>query len=542
MKASSLLFLLHSHIPYVYRSGVWPFGEEWLYEAAADTYIPFLEMLKRLSSGGSNPAFTINLSPVLLEQLANGEIREGLLKYLRDRIKYAGLDYAAFSGEGNRKLADMAENYRGHYEGLIRSLESMDCDLVGSFRRFRDAGLIEITASAATHSYLPLLLRDSSVYAQIRIGIELYEKHFGSRPLGFWLPECGYRPEYRIYDPHGASYIKPSLDEILWQEGIKYFFCDESAVNSPFFDTDRTPREVDYQACSQGDMFYPEPFRLASGCAVFIRNRKASMQVWSGDYGYPASGEYLEFHKKSEKSGLRYWGITDRQLPLGEKSEYDPEKAAAAIDSHAGHYADAVREILSGAGTENPVLPVYFDMELFGHWWAEGVAFLEAFASKLSGEGTVGMSLPSVMDINPPDLAPAVLNESSWGRGGAHYIWLNEETAWIWPYIYIAEEKVERILSLYPEAGEEEIKYLKQMAIENLLLQSSDWIFMVTTNQAKSYALERIMSHFKNLEALSNILENMNFNDESREILDRIRSFSGIMDIVDYRHFRSREP
>ena len=542
MKTSRLLLLLHSHIPYVYKSGVWPFGEEWLYEAAADTYLPFLDMLKRLAKSGTGGAFTVNLSPVLLEQLANGEIKEGLLKYLRDRIKYAGSDYMKFSGAGQRRLAAMAENYSAHYEGLIRLLESMDCDLVGKFREFRNAGLIEITASAATHSYLPLLLRVSSVYAQIKIGVELYEKHFGAMPAGFWLPECGYRPEYRIYDPQGASYVKPSIDEVLWQEGIKYFFCDESAVASPFFDSDRAPREVDYQACSQGDEFYSEPFRLNSGCVVFIRNRKTSMQVWSGDYGYPASGEYLEFHKKSENSGLRYWSITDRQLPLDKKTEYDPARAAQAVKSHAGHYAGAVRDVLSGAEAENPVLPVYFDMELFGHWWAEGISFLETFAGKLAQEGEVSLAYPAGMDINRGSLKQVDLNESSWGRGGAHYIWLNEETAWIWPYIYIAEEKVERMLTLYPEAGEEEVQYLKRLAVENLLLQSSDWIFMVTTNQAKSYALERIMSHFKNIEALSNILENMNFNAESREILEKIRSSSGIMDLVDYRHFRSREP
>ena len=33
--------MLHSHIPYCRKSGVWPAGEEWLFEAMSETYLPF---------------------------------------------------------------------------------------------------------------------------------------------------------------------------------------------------------------------------------------------------------------------------------------------------------------------------------------------------------------------------------------------------------------------------------------------------------------------------------------------------------------------
>ena len=45
MSSRSLLaFVLHSH-PYCRKQGVWPFGEEWVFEAMAETYIPMLDLM-----------------------------------------------------------------------------------------------------------------------------------------------------------------------------------------------------------------------------------------------------------------------------------------------------------------------------------------------------------------------------------------------------------------------------------------------------------------------------------------------------------------
>lgn len=43
-----LTFVLHTHLPYVRKHGKWPFGEEWLYEAMSETYLPLLMELERL--------------------------------------------------------------------------------------------------------------------------------------------------------------------------------------------------------------------------------------------------------------------------------------------------------------------------------------------------------------------------------------------------------------------------------------------------------------------------------------------------------------
>ena len=40
-----LSLVLHTHMPYVEGFGTWPFGEEWLWEAIATSYLPLLDVL-----------------------------------------------------------------------------------------------------------------------------------------------------------------------------------------------------------------------------------------------------------------------------------------------------------------------------------------------------------------------------------------------------------------------------------------------------------------------------------------------------------------
>ncbi|MEW5867202.1 MAG: hypothetical protein AB1774_10150, partial [Bacillota bacterium] len=52
MSAGSFVFVLHSHLPYCRKAGVWPFGEEWVFEAMAETYIPLLDIITDLRGRG----------------------------------------------------------------------------------------------------------------------------------------------------------------------------------------------------------------------------------------------------------------------------------------------------------------------------------------------------------------------------------------------------------------------------------------------------------------------------------------------------------
>src|SRR3954470_14480805 len=41
-----LCVILHGHQPYVLHHGDWPHGEAWLYEAAAESYLPLLDVIE----------------------------------------------------------------------------------------------------------------------------------------------------------------------------------------------------------------------------------------------------------------------------------------------------------------------------------------------------------------------------------------------------------------------------------------------------------------------------------------------------------------
>ncbi|HMI68393.1 MAG TPA: hypothetical protein VK510_00275, partial [Solirubrobacteraceae bacterium] len=63
MTHGRLAIVLHSHMPYVEGFGTWPFGEEWLWEAIATSYLPLLDVLE------DGASVTLSLTPVLCDQL-----------------------------------------------------------------------------------------------------------------------------------------------------------------------------------------------------------------------------------------------------------------------------------------------------------------------------------------------------------------------------------------------------------------------------------------------------------------------------------------
>ena len=88
------------------------------------------------------------------------------------------------------------------------------------------------------------------------------------------------------------------------------------------------------------------------------------------------------------------------------------------------------------------------------------------------------------------------LPEGSWGEGGGHYIRLNHETEWTWPELYRAELTLRELVDRWAEREHEIIHRLLELAArELLLLQSSDWQFLISTQAARDYAELRFDRH-----------------------------------------------
>jgi len=536
--------VLHTHLPMVVNHGRWPHGSDWLNEATFECYLPLLDTAHRLVAEGLSPRWTINISPVLAEQLASPEFQKELSFYYENVRRACTESRAYFSGLGDEPIVALTYFWEEFYERMWELHRRIGGDIPGTFAELQRGGHLEIITCAATHGYLPLLSRDESIHLQLRTAVETHTRHFGRAPRGIWLPECAYRPRYEWTPPTGSDRgrerrMRPGIEELLAAHGLEYFVADSHlvAASEPVFlykDFIALKGDVGDTASALpvGERRSPyAPYRVASrggtGSAIaFIRDPRSTLQVWSRDHGYPGDYNYLEFHKKHFPGGLRFWRITDSSGDFGTKQVYDPKIAAEKIGLQASHFVGLVRETIEQARDGGQALVCSpYDSELFGHWWFEGPLWLEHVVREMSRNGVHPMTLSQALEVVPPQ-GPLQLPEGSWGEGGDHRVWLNRETEWTWDRLYSAEREWVEHLERGDGGNAELARVLSQASRELLLLQASDWQFLITTGAARDYAERRVAEHyaqFKQLSEMAHVLrQGQPLSIEAAETLRRL--------------------
>jgi 1,4-alpha-glucan branching enzyme len=560
MKKGNVLFVLHSHLPYVIAHGKWPHGMDWLNEAAAETYLPMLQAFDRLIDEGISPKTTIGLTPVLSEMLADKTFKDEFNEYLVQKITAAGNDAAEFYRTGDSRRHDLARMWENFYEDQKSYFnDCLNRNIINAFKKLQDNRHIEIITCAATHGYLPLLGEDTSVQAQIKLGIETYKKHFDIQPRGFWLPECAYRPSYNWIPPvegFGGPRHRKGIEEFLAENGDEYFIIDthllkggeavgvyldrfsalkqlwlnfESQYKPAPEDFEKNPHKLYYVSCVEGK----------APVAFFTRDPETGLQVWSGEHGYPGDGYYLDFHKKHFPGGHRYWRVTSSKADLADKEVYEPERVDRSIRDQALHFKNLIRDICRTEKLDGiePMICAPFDAELFGHWWYEGPRWLYSVIKEITLDPELTTStLGEYKDQNPP-VEVVSLPEGSWGKGGFHWIWLNDWTRWTWKHIYENEKLMQKAAQKFGGRTDEPVmSLLKLLAREMVLLESSDWQFLISTWSARDYAEMRFSNHNSDFKKILDLLDKAgkgqplsNADNESiREISERDACFENI--------------
>jgi len=512
------VFTLHSHLPYVLNHGRWPHGSDWLCEAAVDTYLPLLEVLHELAAEAVPAPVTIGITPVLANQLASAEFVKELEAFFEQRLTTCAEAPASLAATGDRGLLPLVEFWRDRLLRLRRRFHEAGGDLVGAFRALEAAGRIEIIGSAATHGFLPLLARDESIRLQLGVGTAEHRRLFGRAPVGCWLPECAYRPRgpWEPWPTAPRSGVRRGIEEHLADAGFRYFFVDShlAAAGQPLGlsgDPSGDPAVRDAAQLPAADLPRRSPYqayrvahtRGGAGISAFVRDPRASMQVWSRFEGYPGDEAYLEFHKMRWPGGLKFWKVTGPAVDLGAKAVYDPPAARGRARGHADHFTG----ILGGiAGSEQhprgKVIVAPFDTELFGHWWFEGPDFLAATFRALAQHPEAVRPVTGSRHLAEHSPRAGIrLPAGSWGANGDFSMWLGDRTAWTWERLWPLEaafwDAAPRALAS-PAAR----PVLEQATRELLLAQSSDWQFIISTGAAADYAERRFVEHCTDAEAL----------------------------------------
>jgi 1,4-alpha-glucan branching enzyme len=512
-----LIFTLHTHLPLVLNHGRWPFGSDWLCETTVTSYLPLLRILGQLADHDVGPTVTINISPVLCEQIANPGFHEEIAAWYRQRLEACRDNRRYFADTHQDHMVGLCDYWQEFYEQSRAQFDALGGDVLGRFRALADRDAIELITCAATHGYLPLLSRDESLDLQIRVAVATHTRHFGRPPKGIWLPECAYRPRYEWTPPVGPQsgkvrYRRPGVEEILAARGLEYFFTDMHLVRGgqaisayrdyfPSLRAMQGPEAHPYYSRRERSPYacYFVASRGGTGqAAAFVRDPETTLQVWSRDVGYPGDPWYLEFHKTHFPGGLRFWRVTHSKIDLAEKQPYVPERAEERTRAQAEHFAGTARGILERAAQEDGrpgVLCSPFDTELFGHWWYEGPRWLGHVFERLVAEGIEPITAGAYMSAHPPQESITLL-EGSWGEGGDHRVWMNKDTEWTWEMIYKAEEDFwSTAASTGWRRDPLQRRIVGQLGRELLLLQASDWQFLITTWAARNYAETRFAEH-----------------------------------------------
>lgn len=463
--------VLHSHLPWLPHHGTWPVGEEWLYQAWANSYLPVVDLLRRFADEGRRDVLTLGLTPILAAQLDDPYCLRACHEWLGDwRLR---ADYAATRWNGRwRPAQELRDLAAAEHRAADAAIEEFETQWRHGFspvlRPLRDSGVFELLGGPATHPFQPLLTERVRGFA-LRTGLADITLRLGSAPGGIWAPECGYAPGME------ADYAAA---------GVTHFLVDGPAM-----------RGKTGAARTVGD----------SDVVCFGRDLEVTYRVWSPKAGYPGSPEYRDFHTYDHPSGLKPSRVTGKRVRTEDKQPYRPDLAAAAVRRDVADFVDTVRARLNSLAAQGrPGLVVAaYDTELFGHWWHEGPAWLEGVLRALPEAGVRVTTLRGALEAGHLG-GPVDLPASSWGSGKDWRVWDGEQVA---DLVADGTELQGELLSTVDKyGGAYRDPVLDQLVREALLALASDWAFMVTKDSAADYARRRAETHRERFAELANLL------------------------------------
>lgn len=527
MEKGYLALVLHAHLPFVRHPEHAEFLEEdWFYEAMTGTYIPLIQLLERLRADGVPCRVTLAISPTLAAMMADSLLQWRYLHHLDRLIELS--EKEVYRTRHDPQFHALAQMYLERFRGARATFaDRYGRNLLTAFSSLQESGLIDLITCAATHGFLPLMaVNPNAVRAQIEVAVNEHLRHFGRRPHGIWLPECGYYP---------------GLDAHLAASGIRFFIVDTHGL----IHASPRPKYGIYA-----------PVYSRSKVAAFGRDIESSKQVWSANEGYPGDVGYRDFYRDIAfdldfdyispyihpdgirvPTGIKYYRITGK---TNEKEPYNRKPALHRAAEHAGHFMfnrEKQIEYLFHAMGRKPIVVAPYDAELFGHWWFEGPEWINFLIRKTAfDQNTFRLITPGDYLREHPTHQVVSLHLSTWGYKGYNEFWLEGSNDWIYRHLHQAADRMVALADRYPHAEGLLERVLNQAARELLLLQASDWAFIMKTGTATSYAVRRMQDH---LSRFNRLHEEAVSGRVCETFLKEIEGKDNLFPSIDYRIYRS---
>ncbi|AKT39918.1 DUF1611 domain-containing protein [Chondromyces crocatus] len=441
MGDAALTLVLNTHMPWVLgRAPLFDQPESWLFEAITETYIPLFQMLSRWDPRRFPGKLVLSLTPCLARQLCDA--RERYLGYLRvlHAIARAEVERTASREEFNRfqkhpqqlsteELRCLQHSASFYVQRIEDSLAFIaQHDFADVLRSLACIDGLELWTSSPHHNYLPFFSAKTADRFVAR-GVEEFSEIFGRHPDGFWLPECAFYP---------------GIERSLVRHGVPRTALSLHAIGS-------------YAPTSVSGIY------RAGALDVLIHDFRIALHLWKApsetlpahplyreffrDLGFDVVPEYFDrlgieipAHRRGHCwTGIKYHAVSGAEVSLGDKRLYDPEAARAQARHHVPEFWDLLDRHRPWVH-DHRTFVLAFDTELFGHWWHEGIPWLEGILDAAPEPATPVAETPS-----EPATLPMVprLHYSTWGQDFYSEHWLTRDNCWMYALVKLVESQLD---------------------------------------------------------------------------------------------------
>jgi 1,4-alpha-glucan branching enzyme len=249
--------------------------------------------------------------------------------------------------------------------------------------------------------------------------------------------------------------------------------------------------------------------------------------------------DYIRHHIQGPdvrvNTGYKYYAVTG---DTDDKKLYNAEAASVKLEEHAEDFIQKhLNQIdkLEGLMDRAPFIITPYDAELFGHWWFEGIAWMESVIRKsYQRRDELEMITPIEYLEKYPQSQIGVPSFSSWGNKGYSEVWIDGKNDWIYRHIHKAVDRMTELVYRYPDENGLKLRVLNQAAREVLLSMASDWPFIMKTGTTVPYAVKRIREHIHNF---NYIYDNLRRNTVDTGWLTKVERKNNVFPDLDYTIF-----